>query len=605
MEELDETRKEEIRIMREKDRKKDLLRESIQKQEIELASMEGRINIVTLAQQIGEQEQQERKEELKRFLLSGKWLLKGASVIVKENPIYFDKTETWWVWNSNTKSWETKDETDILNICQTTLELIGDTSVKHGRKLLDALKQIGRKEQPKELPFNMIQCGTTIIDITTGEEKESTPEYFSTNPIPWNKGKSNNTPILDELITSWVGPELLTTMYEIIAYTLYREYPIHRVFCFVGSGSNGKSRIFKIIDKFLGNENKSSVSIKKLSGNDFALYSLYRKLICYVGETSHHALESTEIIKALTGQDPISFEAKGKNSFTGYNYAKLFVGTNMLPPSADNSRGWYRRWFIINFPFEFQEGEDVCLRITDQEYQNLLTKCLEILPILLKRGNFSTEGTIEQRQAKYIANSNPFKEYLSLCFEKEINSEVRYSEIYSDYLNFLAYRKLRRISYKEFRNSLEDEGLEMQKKSSREIDGSMTSFNVVLGIRKLQKQSVLSVLPVLPTSYLLSNSLKENGANTEHGNIGNTNNTIPIRGDFNLFPQEIEVLKSFPLESDIINGIIELGKLGKPFDEILLFSLFPGETILINNVIKKMKEQGTIIYTKPDKILLL
>jgi len=444
---------------------------------------------------------EETRQELKINLAKGKWLRRGAEIIIEHNPIYFDQTETWWVWNHQKKSWEEKDETDILNLCHHTLELVGDTSIRHSNLLLKALQQVGRQKQPKELPLEMIQCSTKIINIKTMEQTESTPEYFSTNPIPWELGKTTNTPILDELITSWIGKELLNTMYEIIAYTLYREYPIHRVFCFVGSGSNGKSRVFKIIDKFLGGNNKSSVSLKKLSGNDFAIYPLYRKLICYVGETSHHALESTEIIKSLSGQDPVSFEGKGKNSFTGYNYAKLFLGTNMLPPSTDNSRGWYRRWFIINFPHEFPEGEDVCNRITDEEYSCLLTKCLSLLPALLQRGNFSTEGTIEERQAKYIANSNPFKEYLDLWYDRDTNSSVRYGELYNEYLSFLSERKLRRISYKEFRTSLEDQGLEMHKSGVREADGSTTSFNVVLGLKRLPKQRCFTVLSVLPGSY--------------------------------------------------------------------------------------------------------
>lgn len=438
---------------------------------------------------IAEEEQQEERQELRIKLLKGKWFLKGAEVLVGEKPIYYDRTGAWWVWNEETRCWEERDETDVLIMCKQTLDLLGDTSIRHGPKLLEGLRQVSREKEPNELPLEYIQFGGELRNIKTGEIKSSSPQYFSTNPIPWKVGDSTATPVMDELITSWVGEEHLQTVYEIIAYCAYRDYPIHRIFTFAGSGANGKTRLLKIIEKFIGEGNKASTTLTRLSGNNFALYPLYRRLVCFVGETAHHRLESTEIIKALSGQDPVSFEAKGRNAFTGTNYAKLIIGTNVLPTSSDTSRGWYRRWFVLKFPNEFQEGEDVLNRIPDQEYENLAAKAVQILPGLLKRGTFSTEGTIEDRQTVFTENSNPIKSFIAERYERDPDNSIRYTECYLEYLGFLAGRKLRKISKREFSAALEDEGFETQRTSIRDPElNQTTSFTVIWGLKKRPAQ---------------------------------------------------------------------------------------------------------------------
>lgn len=442
----------------------------------------------TFINTVAEQQQEDAKRELIQHLARGNWIIKGAETLTRENPIYYDRTGAWWVWNPVLCVWEERDETDILNLCRYQLELLGDTSIKHGKKLVDGLKQIARERNPKEPPLHLVQFGTTFYNIKTGETKKSTPEYFSTNTIPWEVGEISDTPVMDALITSWVGEEHLQTMYELLAYCTYRGYPIHRIFCFVGSGANGKTRFIKIIEKFVGDTNKSSVSLKKLIGNNFAIYPLYRKLVCFVGETTHHKLESTDILKALSGEDPVDFEAKGRTGFTGTSYAKLIVGTNVLPPSVDTSVGWYRRWFIVQFPNEFQEGEDVLKRIPDAEYSALARKCVVLLPQVLARGSFSSEGTWEQRQEKYVEQSNPIKIFLEEGYLRDMDANIPYSECYLEYLSFLSRKRLRRVSKKDFTSSLEDEGLETQRKSVRDGD-SILSIYVIVGLRKRLENS--------------------------------------------------------------------------------------------------------------------
>ena len=89
---------------------------------------------------------------------------------------------------------------------------------------------IGRKYKPKEARPEWIQFKDKIFDINNKTIFKATPEYFFTNPIPHEIGSNKNTPFLDKLFESWVGKNYVNTLYEIIAYCCYRDYPIHSMF---------------------------------------------------------------------------------------------------------------------------------------------------------------------------------------------------------------------------------------------------------------------------------------------------------------------------------------------------------------------------------------
>ena len=67
-------------------------------------------------------------------------------------------------------------------------------------ELIEGFKQVGRKHKPKDIKTSWVQFKDKIYDVKTGESFEATPEYFVTNPIPWNVGKESNTPLMDKCV---------------------------------------------------------------------------------------------------------------------------------------------------------------------------------------------------------------------------------------------------------------------------------------------------------------------------------------------------------------------------------------------------------------------
>jgi len=384
-------------------------------------------------------------------------------------PFFYDNNKLFWFWNIECDKWEIVDEIDIMNALDERFNFQGLTiSNKLKSNYLEAFKRVGRRKIPKDAPIKWIQFKDKAFSINSDELYTVTPDYFFTNPIPFDIGKSEETPVMNKLFEEWVGKDYVNTLYEMVAYCCYRDYPIQTIFCLYGNGRNGKGQFQKIINKFFGcTGNVCSTELDTLLDSRFEAFKLYKKLVCALGETNFGVLKKTSLLKKLVGGDLIGYEKKGKDPFDDLNYAKIIIASNSLPSSDDTSDGFMRRWQIINFPNEFSEGKDIIKSIPDIEYNNLAKKVTRILPLLLEKGEFTNQGTIKQRKENYILASNPITIFVKRCCIKEEGGYVSYNQLYTAYVQFLKINKKRRIKMGEFKSSLEEEGFWVERTSKR------------------------------------------------------------------------------------------------------------------------------------------
>jgi P4 family phage/plasmid primase-like protien len=343
----------------------------------------------------------------------------------ESQPIFYDKSGIWWLWNHDKKCWELTDEVDILNLIEAAIGI--DVTISTNRtEILNALKQEGRKCLPKSAPITWIQFADGIVDLKDPSQIiEPSPEYFITNPIPWNIGSNNQTPIIDNIFVEWVGYARKEMLYEILAYCLLPDYPLHRIFCFIGAGMNGKSSFLELLRKFVGEKNVTCTELDTLLQSRFEVTRLHKKLVCQMGETNFAELSKTSLLKKLSGNDLIGYEYKNKIPFEDKNYAKIVISTNNLPATTDKTIGFYRRWLIIDFPNIFNEKKDILSEIPEEEYENLAKKCIGVLIELMKRREFTLEGTIEERTKKFEDHSNPFEKFwVENIDESDPNSDI-------------------------------------------------------------------------------------------------------------------------------------------------------------------------------------
>ena len=398
-------------------------------------------------------------------------------------PLFYDRSGLWWLWNTEQKYWEIVDEVDILNMIfnSTGKDII---SPNKRTEILNALKQEGRLNIPTPLKTNWIQFKNKIYDIPTGESFEVTPEYFATNPIPWEVSGDCRTPIMDRIFTEWVGEKYVETLYEIVAYSLLLDYPINRLFCFIGRGLNGKSCFLNLLRKFVGEKNVCSTELDSLISSRFEVTRLHKKLVCLMGETNFNEISKTSILKKLTGRDTIGFEYKNKNPFEDLNYAKIIIATNNLPTTTDKTIGFYRRWMIIDFPNSFSEKKNILADIPEEEYSNLATKCIIILNKLIQTREFTNEGTVEERMERYESKSNFLEKFINSFTYEDVNGYITKNDFYTKFIDWSRENRFREMSETSV-------GLEMKKLSIESstkhfdwmFDGKGGNARIWMGIR--------------------------------------------------------------------------------------------------------------------------
>lgn len=361
---------------------------------------------------------------------------KVAKEVIQEIPLYYDESKIWYKWNKNKNCWQTVDETEILNSIEEEFEIVGLYQTKLKNWLLNALQMESRKKKPKELLPTQIQFKNTIVDITTGETINASPEHFSFNPIPWELGTLEDTPNIDKVLESWVGKNQVVTLQEWIAYNMLNSYPIHRVACLTGTGSNGKTTFVKLMRKIVGNKNVSAGELDTVFLERFGLAYLYRKTGIVMGETNFQKLTRTGKFKSATGEDPIIIEIKNKMGFDYTNYAKITICTNSLPITEDKTDGFYRRWLIINFPNQFTEKNNILKGIPENEYSNFARKSLRLLKQLINNGKFTNEGNIEDRRQQYEKNSNPIQVFIEENITEWADGYVTKKEFSKNFRNW-------------------------------------------------------------------------------------------------------------------------------------------------------------------------
>jgi len=410
---------------------------------------------------------------------------KFAKELVKEIGILYDVNKIWWLWNNKENRYVKVDETDVMNAVDTKINFSSSTlqmSVKS--QIVEGLKREARKQRVKELPVNMIQFRNKLVDVYTGEELNVSKEFFTTNTIPWDISDSEDTPVLDKLFCDWVGDDKKELLFEILAFCLARKYFIHRIFCFTGSGRNGKSCFLNVAETFLGVDNCTSTDLESLSQSRFESSDLYKKLFCSMGETNFSVFKKTSLIKRLTGQDSVRIEFKGISKFNDKNYAKILIATNSLPETLDKTEGFYRRWLIIDFPNNFEENGDIVASIPEIEYCCLARKSLKYLKRLLETNKFSFEPSIEERKKMYEERSNPIELFIKDNYEKDFTSFVPFYVFYERYIGYLQDKGMRIVSKIEAGKMIEALGYERHRQNYVKKSGEKSSYWVITGLKE-------------------------------------------------------------------------------------------------------------------------
>ncbi len=405
-----------------------------------------------------------------------------ASQIIDKCPLHYNKNKIWIIWNEELKKYEVTDEIDILNIVK-EIANVNIINSKERAEIVEALKQEARKRKPKDAPLSWVQYKNKIIDFKTGEEFEATPEFYITNPLPHNIGEKEDTPTIDKLFIEWVGEDYKKTLEQISSYCLSSDQFMQRLVALVGGGSNGKGTFIKFLIRLIGKENIAASELKELAENQFETATIYKKLLCIMGEISHDDLKNTNQIKKLSGEDDIRFCFKGKTPFTDNSITTLIAATNSLPRTPDRTIGFYRKFLIVDFPNQFSEiKQGIIDSIPEEEFENFCRKTIKILKELYQTQKFHNEGSFEERMNRYEERSNPVMRFIEQKCDERVGTNTELRLFCNAFNEYAKKSHLRIMTVRQISKILSEEGFEQGKRHIEAVGGLTASKQVILNL---------------------------------------------------------------------------------------------------------------------------
>lgn len=302
--------------------------------------------------------------------------------------------------------------------------------------------------EPTNPTKHYVQVLNGIVNLYTGEFREFDKNIFTTVTIPvYFNSKADEKPIVDALkMYANYDNELFELLVEFIAYIFFEKNKFRKMFMLYGIGSNGKSKYTSIIEKFIGKENITGLSLDDLN-HRFKVAALVSSK-CNIGnDIGGKLLDDSQMIKKLTGEDLINADRKNRDPIEFECSTKLIFSCNKLPRANDKSYGFYNRFVILPFTFDFDsyKGSDN-FSINDFCDINNMSALLNLIIPRYKRlidnNKFTKSKKVMENLIMYMSSNDGVAKWY---FANDIANKD-YENITDAYNEYLLYCSLNRFS---------------------------------------------------------------------------------------------------------------------------------------------------------------
>jgi P4 family phage/plasmid primase-like protien len=329
-------------------------------------------------------------------------------------------------------------------------------------------------------PDHLIPLKNGVFNRNSWQFEIHDKNNYITTQLSVNYDAEATCPEINTFLQEVIGDEdKVTMLLEFIGFCFVPEYFLEKMMILIGDGQNGKTTTGGLLAKFFGRKNITGKSLSEIFDRNEGKYNRYQikdKMLNLGAEIEYGHFKNTDNVKKLTGRDPMSCRTLYQEPVDGYNKCKfIFYGNEIPTPKDDDSIAFWRRFLIIDFPFEFVNNPDKKKRnqkkkrdpdellaaiTTEKEFSGLFNIVLEHLKKLRKRKSFWKDKTAEEWKEEAMKYSSPITSFVELVVPERYsitgNEDDHVENMYLDHLKYCekikAKKRLKQAEFtKEFK----------------------------------------------------------------------------------------------------------------------------------------------------------
>ncbi|MBN8705873.1 MAG: DNA primase [Bacteroidetes bacterium] len=317
-----------------------------------------------------------------------------------------------------------------------------------------------------------LKNGTFVINQNGIESKSFDKVDFIKYQLPFNFDPIAKAPLFEDFLNR-VLPDIQsqTILAEYIAYLFLKHesslFCFEKVLLLYGSGANGKSVFYNIIQALIGRHNISNYSLQHLTNeNGYYRAKIGDTLLNYASEINGKVEPS--IFKLLASGEPIVARLPYTDPFILTQYAKLIFNCNELPRDIENTEAFFRRFIIIPFDVTIPKNEQdkqLSSKIIKSELSGVFNWVLKGLSRILTQNGFSECETAENALECYKTDSNSVLQFLEENnYQKSFKDYVLFKNLYFEYKDYCMEIGKMPMNKPNFRRQLEMSRFEFKRK---------------------------------------------------------------------------------------------------------------------------------------------
>jgi putative DNA primase/helicase len=364
----------------------------------------------------------------------------------------------------NGKYWDEIDKNDFI-------EFLGKAAEKMGVETFEAryygfreqlfrqfthLANFTTPEPPEKTILINLKNGTFEISPDGTRLKPFDRNDFLRYQLPFDYTPGATAPKFEQYLNEVLpDEEKQNILSEFLGYVFIhpKALKLEKTLLLYGSGSNGKSVFFDIVNSLLGDENISTFSLSSLTNeNGYFRAKIGSKLLNYASEISGNL--ETSYFKQLVSGEPVEARLPYGEPFTIKNYAKLCFNLNELPREVEHTHAYFRRFLIIGFDVTIpdeRQNPNLAKEIISDELPGVFNWVLGGVNRLLTNKGFSKCEAARLQVEKYRIESDTVRTFIDeFSYTPSANNHELLKDVYGQYRQFCiedGYKPLNKTNF--------------------------------------------------------------------------------------------------------------------------------------------------------------